>query len=472
MNDKNQSSGFSDETEALEDILSEFADPQADLPEDIAALAEKYDVDIGEFPTLNETDRLVEQYRDHYLTEEYEAYAQEYEDEEETPHMAYDALGRLIVYDQARDGKQQNGEIAAEESHASFSEQDWRRSQKGRRKNSRRAESRNTIGAGKQKRPAVSVRILRTFLPWKGDSASIAASKVLLSSFVLVLFVSGGFFGYSFWISYRQPAVPLPTEVQTDINGATIDPRNQYQNMEFPDGLLDEFVDLYALNQDFAGYLSIQGLTGTLNVPVLQGTDNQFYASHDFYKKESSGGTPFLDYKNDLLDMNQNTVIYGSNIEKAYRSSVMEDYKTIEGFQNQPLITYWSRYGVYYWKVYAVIVTNGKAQQDNDYIFYFNALQFRDAEHFEGYRRVLDQKKLYSTGVDLAYGDKLLTISAYDNSFEGAYTVIVARLTRQGESVDVDTSLAAAQDNPRYPQAWYDRRKLENPYSNAEKWFP
>ncbi|MDR1630801.1 MAG: class B sortase [Oscillospiraceae bacterium] len=476
MNDKTNGGNLFDEDEALDEILSEFVDADTDLPEDLAALAEKYDVDIGEFPTLSETDRLVEQYRDHLSAEDYEIYAQEYEGDIDEPQVMYDELGRRVVYDSSRAVRQKepgaDDADIGKQTDTVYSAEDWRRSQKGRRKNRHRAESGKTGGAAGQNRPAFAVRFLRAFLPWKGDSSSVAASKVLLTVFVLILLVSGGFFGYSFWLNYRLPSVPPPSQVQTDVNGNTIDPRGKYPDMTFPDGLMDEFVELYALNQDFAGYLSMEGLSGSLSVPVVQGTDNKFYASHDFYKNESNRGTPFLDYKNDLLQVNQNTVIYGSDIARAYRSSVMEDYKTIEGFQNQPLITYWSRYGVYYWKIYAVMVTNGKAEQDNDYIFYFNTLQLRDEEHFEGYRRVLDQKKLYTTGVDLNYGDKLLTISAYDSSFEGAYTVIVARLTREGESVEVDTSLAVGNENPRYPQAWYDKRRLENPYSSAEKWFP
>ena len=29
-----------------------------------------------------------------------------------------------------------------------------------------------------------------------------------------------------------------------------------------------------------------------------------------------------------------------------------------------------------------------------------------------------------------------------------------------------------ANPNPRYPQAWYDKDKKQNPYKNANRWYP
>ena len=80
------------------------------------------------------------------------------------------------------------------------------------------------------------------------------------------------------------------------------------------------------------------------------------------------------------------------------------------------------------------------------------------------------QRSLYDTGVDVLPSDKILTLSTCSHEFEDARFVVVARLVRQGESEEVDVSRASVNSNPRYPQAYYDKKKQKNPYVNASQW--
>ena len=50
--------------------------------------------------------------------------------------------------------------------------------------------------------------------------------------------------------------------------------------------------------------------------------------------------------------------------------------------------------------------------------------------------------------------------------------MVVARLLRDSESPTVDTTLAVKNENPRYPQAWYNANKKTNPYADASNWNP
>ena len=43
-------------------------------------------------------------------------------------------------------------------------------------------------------------------------------------------------------------------------------------------------------------------------------------------------------------------------------------------------------------------------------------------------------------------------------------------MVRNGEVPEVDVSRATVNSNPRYPQAYYDKKKQDNPYKDAYRW--
>ena len=43
-------------------------------------------------------------------------------------------------------------------------------------------------------------------------------------------------------------------------------------------------------------------------------------------------------------------------------------------------------------------------------------------------------------------------------------------MLRDNESTVIDTSLATVNENPRYPQAYYNKKGMQNPYADAAKW--
>ena len=94
-----------------------------------------------------------------------------------------------------------------------------------------------------------------------------------------------------------------------------------------------------------------------------------------------------------------------------------------------------------------------------------------DAERRE-YIAELDQRKLYSTGVDILPSDKLLTLSTCAYDFASERLVVVGRLVREGESAEVDVSKAVKNNNPRLPDKYYRKKGKANPFANATKWIP
>lgn len=242
----------------------------------------------------------------------------------------------------------------------------------------------------------------------------------------------------------------------------------EYPNLIFPVGIQLKYAKLYATNQDFVGYLEAPGVN--LSLPIVQTDNDSDYMEKNFYGKSTKYGCPFVTHLNNIVDLDQNTVIFGHHMNNGTVFGALDAYKSIEGFKKAPVISFNTLYKDYSWKVVAAFITNAYEKDDNDYVFryYFTSLSTQD--RFAAFLNELSQRSLYDTGVDVLPTDKLLTLSTCSHEFTDARFVVVARLVRPGESTDVDVTKAAVNPSPRYPQAYYSKKKLDNPYINASRW--
>ncbi len=243
----------------------------------------------------------------------------------------------------------------------------------------------------------------------------------------------------------------------------------EFPGVDFPDGMLAKYAQLYAANKDLKGWISIPGLE--INLPIAQGKDNDYYLKKDIYGKYTDYGVPFFDYRmNDFKNLHMNNVIYGHNMRSDdYIFGMLENYRTVDGFAQAPVIECNTIYGDYTWFVYAVFITNSKDKHDNGYTLPYNFIDMSSSK-FRDYIDEIDKRKLYTTGIDINSSDKLLTLSTCSYDFDDARLVVVARLKREGESINVDTSRAVENPNPKYPQIWYDVNKKTNPYAEDARW--
>lgn len=245
--------------------------------------------------------------------------------------------------------------------------------------------------------------------------------------------------------------------------------KEKYPTVVFPDGMNPAFADLYALNPEVAGRVVIDGTA--INFPVMQTTDNDKYLKTDFDGNETNYGQPYFDYRNSLINQNRNLVIYGHNMrhdDKIF--GALEEYRNVDTFKNSPTVKVSTLYGDYTYKIYAVYIVNSRNSDDIHERLIPNFIDISD-EGFSKYIEEIDKRKLYTTGVDIKSSDKILTLCTCCYDFEDARLVVVARQVRGGESEAVDTSLAVINNNPKYPQAYYNAANLSNPYKNDENVF-
>lgn len=330
-----------------------------------------------------------------------------------------------------------------------------------------------------EKRPSKFKRFLKNTLPWKGDKAGEIVRKSVMLLSVVVLIVCAGYFANRYIT--RQQTLKINAELSeqvkknepdknSDYNKFMEELQKKYPNVKFPEGILQKYATIYALNQDTVGWLTVPG-TG-IDTAVVQGDNNEFYLRHDFYKKYTEYGNPFLDYRNNAAGLSQNNVIYGHHMADGMLfAELIRTYGSVSSYKTTPVIEYNTIFKESKWKVIAAFYTNAKANQDNNYVFSYNTPSM-SKESFKEFLKEIQQRSLYSTGVDVDENDKLLTLSTCSSEVPDGRFVVIARQVRSGESEGVNTNLAKTNSNPRYPQIWYDKRKKTNPFKDAAQWQP
>ncbi len=318
-----------------------------------------------------------------------------------------------------------------------------------------------------------------TFLkifPNRRDSVGEGIRKTVVNLSVVALvgcLIYFGIYGVqSYQASKQSDAIKgqiiddVPPSAENDVWAEFL---SKYPNIRLPEGMMAKYAYLYAINQDLVGWIKIPN--SLIDVQVVQAEDNATYLKQDFYGNYSRYGCPCMDYRNDPKYLNKNTILYGHHMSDGLVFADLKKYKEIEGFQASPVIEFDTLYRSYRFKVYAAFITNSKEADDNGYIFNYTVTDFGSNDKFMEYIAAVDERKLYSTGVDIQPDDKIITLQTCTYEFSDARLVVVGRMLRENEGSSIDTSLAVANENPRYPQAWYDKNGKTNPYADAPKWL-
>lgn len=303
--------------------------------------------------------------------------------------------------------------------------------------------------------------------------------KCVLALCVLCIVVSSG---YLLKIYVIEPIISAKrnnelAEMMNNTTAPNTDPqydpwpeiKEKYPNVVFPEGMNPAFADLYALNPETAGRIRIPGTS--VDFVVMQTTDNDKYLKTDFDGNETNYGQPYFDYRNDLFVRNRNLIVYGHNMrhdDKIF--GALEAYRNPETFKNSPIINISTLYGDFTYKIYGVYIVNANDRDDISERLVSNFIDVSD-EGFMKYIEEIDKRKLYTTGVDIVPSDKILTLCTCCYDFDDARLIVVARQMRAGESAEINTSLVKINNNPKYPQAYYNAANLQNPYKDDENVF-
>lgn len=174
-------------------------------------------------------------------------------------------------------------------------------------------------------------------------------------------------------------------------------------------------------NSDYVCWITVENTN--INYPVVQTTDNSYYLKKNFYKKNSSSGTIFMDTLNNFLT-DKNVVLYGHNMNNKTMFNNITKFKDKKFFEKNNKITIKNTENnkEYIYEVFSVYHTNNN--------FNYNTVIFNEGYTYEDFLRDIKQKSMYKSNIDVTPQDKILTLATCSYEFKGAKTSVHAKLTQ------------------------------------------
>lgn len=183
---------------------------------------------------------------------------------------------------------------------------------------------------------------------------------------------------------------------------------------------------LKTINPDTIGWISNEFLK--IDYPVVRGSYNGYYSSHDYMKSESTGGWIYLDANTDLNKIDRNNVIYGkSDINSTFfyslKSVLTPDFaKDI----NNQLIKISTVDADTLWLVFSIYEIPNED--------YYLTNEFKDDNEFKTFIKTINERSVHDFDVDLDEYDKILTLTT--NKDNDTRIVVHAKLVKINSRVE------------------------------------
>lgn len=210
------------------------------------------------------------------------------------------------------------------------------------------------------------------------------------------------------------PAGPHATDEHPAVV-ATPAPDNEEESQE----QLRDLSELFAMNEDFVGWLCIPDTD--INYPVMHTPDDpERYLRRNFYGEYSESGVPFLDFRCSLDS--DNLIIYGHNMINGTMFAGLQGYVQKDFCEQHPIIEFQTADGCTEYQVFAV----AWIKSNDDWYKFVNT---DTAEIFNKAVEKVSGKALFTLNPIPEYGRQLLTLSTcYDSTNNGRLLVLAAKL--------------------------------------------
>lgn len=170
------------------------------------------------------------------------------------------------------------------------------------------------------------------------------------------------------------------------------------------------FNELKNKNSDTVGWIQVKGTN--INYPFVQTDNNTYYLKHSFNKSYNSAGWVFLDYRNNLSNLDKNTIIYAhGRLDKTMFGSLKNILSSgwLDNTDNY-IVKLSTEYENTLWQVFSVY----HIPTTNDYI----RVTFKNNNNFLEFANILINRSTHNFNTTINEDDHILTLSTCYNDEE------------------------------------------------------
>lgn len=178
-------------------------------------------------------------------------------------------------------------------------------------------------------------------------------------------------------------------------------------------------------NPDIVGWLEIEGTT--INYPVLQGSDNEYYMTHNYKKQKSKSGSIFLTKDYDWSIPSSNLLIFGHNLNNGTMFQELLKYKNKSFYEQHPIIRFTTANEDAEYDIIAVFKSKVYYKSEQNVFRYYYFVNATTEAEYNDFVENAKKASLYDIELSAKYGDQLITLSTCSYHVEDGRFAVVGR---------------------------------------------
>lgn len=183
-----------------------------------------------------------------------------------------------------------------------------------------------------------------------------------------------------------------------------------------------DFNELLKKNPDTVGWIQVKGTN--INYPIVQTTDNSYYLTHAFDGSKNEAGWVFMDYRNDAVNFNQNTILYAHSRLTGSMFGSLKNILNSSWYTNKEnhIIRLSTPTENTMWQVFSVYTIPKES--------YYITPSFNSDEAYGEFLNTMKSRSEVDFSAEVNTSDKILTLSTCKDNF-GNRVVMHAKLIKK-----------------------------------------
>ena len=211
---------------------------------------------------------------------------------------------------------------------------------------------------------------------------------------------------------------------KTEENRETISTENTEEQKEETERML-QVKQLKEQNTDIIGWLEIKNTN--INYPVLQGTDNSYYMTHNYKKEKSKNGSIFLNANYNWNIPSNNLLIYGHNLGNGMMFQELLKYEKESFYQEHPVIRFTTAEEDAEYEIISAFKSRVYYKSEKNVFRYYYFINSESEEEYNQFVKNVKNASLYPIDAIANYGDQLITLSTCSYYVEDGRFAVVGR---------------------------------------------